>query len=398
MPEKILIVDDSSVNRKLLVGILKKEGHDFIEAVDGEEAVELARREMLDLILLDVVMPNKDGYETCSELKDDDCTCQIPILFLSTLAETEKKIKGLDVGGSDYVTKPFDRGEVMARVRAQLKIRSLTRELIRANEELLRTQKSLDDNLKAGAEIQKSLLPKTALDTEVMDVAWRFMPCGRMGGDIFNIFRLDENHWAIYMLDVSGHGVPAAMVAVTASQLLQPGTGYLPKRFQDPPPHYQIAPPADVLNELNREFPVDRFEKYITMSYLVLNTKNGTLRYSTAAHPPPLLLQRDGTLKLLEEGGTIIGREGMLTFNGGEKQLCFGDKLFLYTDGIVEYQDKCGEFYGEDRFYIELQRLRNEPISKMIDGVIDSMTSFGNNTEPQDDISLLGLEFRGQGG
>ncbi|MCK4814846.1 response regulator, partial [bacterium] len=124
MAEKILIVDDNDFNLKLLGGILKKEGYEIIEAVDGEEAVDLALRELPDLILLDVMMPNKDGYEACSEIKSDNRTTNIAIIFLSARAEAEDKIKGLELGGADYVTKPFDKGEVLARVRAQLKIQN----------------------------------------------------------------------------------------------------------------------------------------------------------------------------------------------------------------------------------------------------------------------------------
>jgi sigma-B regulation protein RsbU (phosphoserine phosphatase) len=395
MPDKILIVDDHAVNRDLLVHILKKEGYDLIEAADGEEAVDRALREMPDLILLDIMMPKKDGYEVCSELKHDEQAANIPIIFLSAKTATEDKIRGLDVGGSDYMTKPFEKREVVARVRAQLKIQHLTKALLKANEGLLEKQQSLDDDLKAASEIQKSLLPKGELDIHGVDVAWRFMPCQRIGGDLLNIFRLDEDHWAIYMLDVSGHGVPSAMVAVSVSQMLRPQTGYLSKRPKGPSPFYSIVSPADVLNALDREYPIERFDKFFTISYLVLNARTGLLRYSNGAHPPPVLLHKDGPLELLDEGGTIIGMGGVLPFEEGSQRLRFGDRLFLYTDGIVEYRNRDGASYGEDRLYGEIKRSRKARISRSIDGIIYSMRDFGKGAEPQDDISLFGLEFRG---
>jgi sigma-B regulation protein RsbU (phosphoserine phosphatase) len=150
-----------------------------------------------------------------------------------------------------------------------------------------------------------------------------------------------------------------------------------------------------VLSRLDREFPFTRFDKFFTISYLVINASDGILRYSNAAHPPPVLLHRDGSFELLREGGTIIGMGGMLRFEEGEKQLKSGDKLFLYTDGVIEYRNGRGNFYGEERFYGELQRLKDQPVSTIIEGVIDSMMKFGDNTEPQDDVSLLGLEFKG---
>jgi sigma-B regulation protein RsbU (phosphoserine phosphatase) len=241
MGNKILIVDDNMVNRKLLFGILKKEGYELIEAKDGEEAIEIALRELPDLILLDIMMPKKDGYEVCAELKSKRCMDNIPIIFLSAKTRTEDKIKGLDLGGADYVTKPFERGEVLARVRAQLKIHNLTKKLIEANENLLKKQKQIDEDLKAAAAIQGCLLPAGCPKVEFLDAAWKFMPCERIGGDIFNLFQLDEKHWAIYMVDVSGHGVPSAMVSVSVSQMMQPQMGLVLKKEINSHPYYSDA-------------------------------------------------------------------------------------------------------------------------------------------------------------
>ena len=169
MPEKILIVDDNPVNRRLLLGILAKEGYELLEAVDGEEAVQVAVRELPDLILLDIMMPKKDGYEVCRELKSDSRFAAIPIIFLSAMAETKDKIKGLEMGGADYVTKPFDRGEVMARCRAQLKICDLTKRLELANQDLLEKQRLIDEDLKDADRIVEDL---------EKDYGYTVTPCG----------------------------------------------------------------------------------------------------------------------------------------------------------------------------------------------------------------------------
>ena len=398
MPEKILVVDDQIVNRRLLIDILKKKGYELIEAEDGEEAIELTLREQPDLVLLDIVMPKKDGYEVCFELQQDSRSADIPVIFVSSKSGVSDKIKGIELGGVDYVTKPFDGGEVLARVNTQLKIRNLTKRLKQANNELLEKQRLIDEDLKAGAEIQRSLLSLSPPEVEDIDVVWRFMPCQKVGGDVFNVFQLDEDHWAIYMLDVSGHGIPSAMVAVSVSQMLQPREGFFLKRSIKTPPYYEIVSPSRVLDVMDQKYHIESLNKFFTISYLILNVKKGTIRYSSAGHPPPVLFHRDGSMELLKEGGTIIGMGGMLPFEEGEKKLSFGDRLFIYTDGIVEYQNEKGEFYGEDRFFEELQRQKEKLISNTVDGVITSLMRFGNNTEPQDDISLLALEFRGNNG
>ena len=393
MAEVVFIVDDNMVNRKLLVGILKKEGYSLLEAEDGEQAIEMAFQEMPDLILLDIMMPKKDGYDVCVQLKADKKTANIPIIFLSAKSQTEDKIKGLDLGGADYVTKPFDRGEVLARVRAQLKIARLTRDLINANAELVKKQEKLDEDLKAAAGIQQSLLPKSIPEMEALEMAWRFMPCDRIGGDIFNVVRLDEDHWGIYMLDVSGHGVPSALVAVSASQMLHAHHDRLLKISKKDPPHYEIVPPSRVLESLDREFPIGRFGKYFTMSYVIIDTDANQITYSNAAHPPPVLIRKDGGLELLEKGGTIIGMGGVLPFEEGTLEIRPGDRLFLYTDGTVEYQNGDGALFGEERFYAEISRLRDLSLTEHIDGIVNGIMNFGDQIPPQDDLTLLGVEF-----
>lgn len=393
--QSVLIVDDSMVNRKLLEGILRHDGYELIQAQDGEEALEKAFQLLPDLVLLDIMMPKKDGFEVCRELKAHHKTYPIPIIFLSALTETDSKVKGLDLGGADYITKPFDKAEVLARVRSQIKIRTLTKNLIEANLALQEKQGRLDEDLRAAAFIQQSLLPVRGEEPENLEADWRFLPCESVGGDLFSLFRLDERHWGFYVFDVSGHGVPAAMLTVSLSQTLQPRSGLLLKKAVTPPPYYEIVPPVDVLSALDQAYPFDRFEKHFTIAYLVLNVEDGTLRYSSAAHPPPILLHPDGEIELLEEGGTVIGLGGLVPFEEGSKVLSPGDRLLVYTDGIVEHRAAGGDLYGKDRLYATLRRLKDRSISQLVEGVLESIWVFGQNSPPLDDISLLGVEFKG---
>ncbi|MGA1869349.1 MAG: SpoIIE family protein phosphatase [bacterium] len=297
-----------------------------------------------------------------------------------------------------------DSGRITGAVESFIDITSLIKareaaevardDLAATCQALLKKQHDLDDDLKAASEIQRSLLPKSSLNFQCGEVEWRFIPCQRVGGDIFNIFELNDNCWGMYMLDVSGHGVPSAMVSVSVSQMLQPQTGSCLKKLKRSFPYYELVSPSEVLSILDKEYPFERFEKYFTMTYLLLDVRNGNLTYSNAAHPSPLLIHTDGTLEFLQEGGTIIGMDGILPFEEGRRQLQPGDKLFIYTDGIIEYQDRNGEFYGKERFHQEMDKLKNKPISHIIEGIMSSMMDFGKDSEPQDDISLLGVEFK----
>ena len=262
------------------------------------------------------------------------------------------------------------------------------------NNELIEKDQRIDIDLKAAAEIQKSLLPQTTFLADNLEIAWKFEPCEHMGGDIFNIFQIDSEHLGIYMLDVSGHGVPAAMVTVSVSQFLQQNTVQMLKNFS-------FMSPTQVLNALDKEFPFERFNNFFTITYFIINTKNGDMIYSNAGHPFPILLRKNETLELLKKGGPTIGMRDFdvlddrkIRFEEGQLKIKPEDKLFIYTDGIVEYQNDNEELYGDDRFYNSLKVLKNESVHNIIDQCIKSLMEFGNNTSPQDDISLLALELK----
>ncbi len=390
--DTVLVVDDNDVNRKILRRLLRKEGYELFEASDGNRALEIARREPLDLVLLDVMMPGLDGHQVCVALKADSRTADLPVIFLSALSDTLDKIKGLELGAVDYIGKPFEPAEVLARVRTHLKVRRLTRELLATNRDLVAKQQALDADLRAAADIQRSLIAKVAPPINSLAIAWRFIPCDRIGGDIFNFEPIDDDNLAVYVVDVSGHGVPAAMVTVSVSQSLLPQTGYIRR---DVGGAIDICPPGEVLRLLDNEYPIERFEKHFTICYLVLNHTDGRLRYSLAGHPKPVLLRADGTLQLLEAGGPIIGLGGIVPFAEEEITLSPGDRLVLYTDGIVEFENPSGLAYGEPRFHEQVRLTQAQPLNDACDQIIDSLRRFGGSARFQDDVTLVAFEFKG---
>jgi len=276
--------------------------------------------------------------------------------------------------------------------------------LKKLNQELTLKQDRLEQDLIAASEIQKSLLPTNVNYGEILDVAWRFQPCEKIGGDIFNILQLDDDHWAVYIIDVAGHGVPAAMVAVTVYQYLQPQSGNLIKRTEYSSENQKIRRPAQVLKFLDREYPFDRFNNFFTMNYVIFNVKSGALISSSAGHPPPLILRPDGTLVLLKKGGRPIGTIDLristdepIVYEEEQTQIGVEDKLLFYTDGVYEYQDDQGEFYGNQRFHERIKAHKNQSVSELIEATFEALKVFGKNSAPQDDISLLGIQLKNPG-
>ncbi|MEO8605030.1 MAG: SpoIIE family protein phosphatase [bacterium] len=387
--ERVLIVDDNEINRIVLQRMLRREGVALLSAADGEQAMTMAHGEAMNLILLDIMMPGKDGYQVCAELKADPTTEHVPVIFLSALSETADKIKGLELGAVDYITKPFDQGEVLARVRSQLKIQRLTHDLRRLNRELNEKQEHLDEDLKAAAVIQRTLVPSVPPTMPGLQLAWRFQPCDRVGGDLFHFVPLPDGQLAVYVLDVSGHGVPAAMVTVSVSQFLSSTANHLVDAAG------AALPPAAVLGLLDREYPIERFDKYFTMAYALVDAVRGRMRYSLAGHPQPLLLRADGRVELLGAGATIIGMDSPLPFDEGEVTLARGDRVYLFTDGIAEYENRTAAQFGEDRLYDILRRSRGRGLDAACEDIMKALLAFGDGAEAQDDITLVALEYVG---
>jgi sigma-B regulation protein RsbU (phosphoserine phosphatase) len=281
-----------------------------------------------------------------------------------------------------------------------LKYASAEKALKALNKELTWRQERLEEDLAAAANIQRSLLPQKIGSIDHLAVAWKFKPCEKIGGDIFNMAQLDENHWGIYMLDVSGHGVPAAMVAVSVFQNLHPQAGRILMESGDTAGARAIRSPAQVIEKLDLEYTFDRFNNFFTINYVILNASTGSFICSSAGHPPPVIIRKDGNLDIMASGSPPIGTRDLrmvdefVTFPEEEKKLNPGDKLLLYTDGVFEYVNHEGAFYGTKQFHNKLTDLKDRSIGDLIDIQFQALMDFGNGMAPKDDISLLGIEFK----
>jgi sigma-B regulation protein RsbU (phosphoserine phosphatase) len=390
---RILIADDDRMQRHLLEVILSREGYRTIVAADGEEAITLALTGDPDLLLLDVMMPGKDGYQVCAQLKDDPRFADKPMIFLTSKADAGDRIRGLELGAVDYIGKPFNTREVLARVRTHIQIRILTEQLRHTNLELLERQKELERDLRAARDIQSSLLPRSRSIAEPwVKIDWRFEPCDSVGGDLFNVFWLDHENLAAYIVDVSGHGVPAAMVTVAVSRSLSVDSGCSMDRSYSG--GSRITPPGEVLRRLDAEYPLERFGKFLTIVYMVLNCRTKVLRFSRAGHPPPLLVHANGAIETLSSGGTIIGIGGSVPFDEGAIQLELRDRLFLYTDGVVERENQNEEPFGHERMAGALHAARDESLLTACEHVTNQLAMFAQGVPSSDDVSLCGLEFQ----
>ncbi|MBU1231716.1 MAG: fused response regulator/phosphatase [Proteobacteria bacterium] len=388
----ILVVDDSEAVRVLVRTYLQEAGYRVFEAVDGLSGLKICRSQLPDLILLDISMPKMNGFELCAILQKEELLRTIPVIMLTGHDKTESKTKAFALGAVDYLTKPFSKGEILARIRTHLKISSLTRSLQQTNSELLANQEELMQGIQAAAELQKNLLPKRVPDCKQLRFASYFSPCQGVGGDIYNIQRLNDEHLGLFILDVSGHGFPAAMMTALAAQALCQSGGIVKKAgLRDT--HETITPPGEVLQDLDREFPIERFNLYMTIVYLLFNTSHNTFRYSCGGHPPPIHICRTGRVSLLDAGGPPVGLGGLGgAWLEGEGSLNCGDRIFFYTDGIIHHANEKGEVYSQDRLIDSIKKSRDISLQAAVQNIMGNLKQFGNQTDPDDDITLLAVE------
>jgi|GEM_PF-1334298 len=258
--------------------------------------------------------------------------------------------------------------------------------------ELLKKQSRHQKDLEAAAEIQQSLLPRRSSSGRSFRFAWEFRPCETIGGDIFNVFPLGPHHLGLYMLDVSGHGVASSLVALSVYNFMHYQRSTLIDRTSG---GIQVAPPKDVLTRLDWEFPYAKFSKFFTIAYMVLDLRSGFLTYANAGHPSPVVVLPDGSLQTLDERGTIIGLEGFAPFEQYHLTLAPGEKVLLYSDGLVDFQNAAGAYFGEERFLDLVAGCAGKSVTDAVAAVGRQLDRFGGDTRPRDDISLLGLEYLG---
>ncbi|MBU2451849.1 MAG: SpoIIE family protein phosphatase, partial [Proteobacteria bacterium] len=254
--------------------------------------------------------------------------------------------------------------------------------------ELEKKQKQIDIDLEKAGQIQKHLLPKNLPNIVSITADWFFEPCLTVGGDIFNIYKENETYISAYILDVSGHGVSAALIAVTVKQFLDQlhaqglskGNPFTPEK---------------ILNALENEFPFERFDCYFTIIYILLNIKTGKMAYGCAGHVPALVVGKSGKFEVLDQHGTIIGLGQDSPLPQGITRLSPGDKIVLYTDGLIDYFGKKGGLPNKENFYSTLRLLADKPANQIVEGIMAEQRKIRDTPQADDDISLLVIEYKG---
>jgi sigma-B regulation protein RsbU (phosphoserine phosphatase) len=344
--------------------------------------------------LLDTELAGGRVHQPWSELTPYFQHINIPCLLFSSSGQEPAKTGLLPPWAADTILQPVDSHEVRFKIAAQLTIRRLSHEADLANKALLEKQRELEEYQRSAAEIQKALLPCNLPDYSNLCFSWRFLPCEQVGGDLFNVLRLDNDTVMAYLLDVSGHGISAAMVTVSVYQSLSPQVGRITKQLISTPPYYRLPTPAEVMQELEKEYPFERFGRFFTITYMLINIHTGRIRFCNAGHPPPFLVRNNGPSELLQAGGSIIGTGCSGPFEEAEIDLQAGDRLYIYSDGITEQTGRADELFGQERLFCKLEAMKKLPLDTSCEKIIAALSSFTREAPLKDDVTLMGIEYR----
>jgi CheY-like chemotaxis protein len=374
--KKLLLLVDDSPNHIHVARSILKDKYKIRVATNGAQALDLARLEPLpDLILLDVMMPDMDGYEVCGHLKTIQETRDIPVIFLTLKMEVEDEARGFEVGAVDYIHKPFSPPIVKARVKTHLMLRD-------AHQTVAQQLAAINSELEMA---RQAILPREIPKIRGLEVAARYLPMSSVAGDFYDFIAMDENHVGILIADVSGHGLPAALIACM-----------LQAAFAAQSPH--AAEPARVLTGLNQALSGKFPSHFVTAAYLFLDLESRTASYAGAGHPPLLLWrEKSGSAAEVLENGLVLGPSPDSTYSEITWPLGGGDRIVLFTDGIIETTNPSGEEFGMDRLKRFVEENHALSAERFGDALLDGLGRWSERTRAEarsDDITLLAVDFR----
>ncbi|HLO48823.1 MAG TPA: SpoIIE family protein phosphatase [Kamptonema sp.] len=375
---QILVIDDDSAVQELLRRTLKKQGYEVTVASNGEDGITQAQQLRPALIICDWIMPRLTGIEVCRRVKANPDLSTTQFFLLTSLGSVADRVKGLDAGADDFISKPIELNELQARVRAGLRLHQLSRDLQIAKQ-------LLEAELAEAADYVRSLLPDPLI--EPVSVEAKFIPSRQLGGDCFDYFWLDADSLAIYLLDVAGHGLKAALPSVAVLNLLRSRAI----------PNINYHQPSDVLRSLNTTFQMSyQNDKYFTMWYGVYNRSKGQLVYASAGHPPAVIISSadrgEAKAQRLKTPGMPVGMFPDAEYLDNSCDVEELSTLYIFSDGVYEIHQPDGTIWGLDAF-IDLLTVHNRKTTDVLDLVLNYVQSLNAKAAFDDDWSLLKVNF-----
>lgn len=403
---RVLVAEDDPIAQELIRAFLEGEGYEVTVASCGEEAWERYKISPTRFVITDWKMPGVSGLELCRRIREESDGRYTYVVMLTANHEKGHFISGLAAGADDFVTKPFDPAELRIRMKSGARVLELEDKLEEQIDEIQQSRVAveaahhkLQEELNAAADVQRALLPKDLPEAQDIKFAWSFEPSIQLGGDAFNVFKLADSRYGFTFIDVCGHGLKSALLAVTVQHVIDPRYRHTPLLWADSAtdPKHLVVPPTEVLARLNSQFQMDmETAQYFSMLYGVLESDTGRIQYSTAGHPPPILVTANGEIRQLEGTGFPIGIAPVADYDLHELHLGAGDRLLFFSDGLTEVANEQKEEAGPERVLGWIREGINLGVDELVKLLAQNVTAWAADGIPNDDVSILMVEYTGQ--
>ena len=375
---RILVADDQADILLALEVLLRSEGYEVHSADSPVAALEALRRCVYDVVLMDLSYSResdsvREGISLLAQIEALDPL--LPVVVMTAWGSIDLAVEAMHIGASNFIQKPWQNARLLEVVREQVEQgRSRRRQERRRTEE--------KEEIEEAVELQRAFLPPSLPMVEACEMAVRWQPKGRVGGDYYDVFLLDSRHLGFCVADAAGKGLPAALLMSN----LQAGL----RSFA-----YSSSGPAETVTRLNRLLCTNRLtNKFVTLFYGVLDLVRVELVYSNAGHPPPIIRHRAGSRSALNETGGLVGSFPDWTYRQETIPLAPGDRIWLYTDGISEARDAAGSEFGPARMEQLLSELQALPLAEAQERVWSAVRDFSGGTL-DDDATLLTFHLTG---
>ena len=384
-PGRLLVVDDVEANRDLLARRLRQLGHSVTVVENGSRALDLVATQEFDLILLDIMMPGMDGYEVLGRLQKDPARRHIPVIMISAVDEIESVVRCVELGATDYLSKPFNAVLLKARVHA-----TLEKKRLRDREQLY--ARSLEREMEIGRQIQASFLPESLPQPPGWEIAASFQPARQVAGDFYDAFALKSGRIGLAVADVCDKGVGAALFMALFRTLLRASS-----ELVDPSLAGMTDPAERAAARVTRAVVTTNdyiarthgdANMFATVFFAVLDPETGLLTYVNGGHEPPILLSKAAGAVRLGPTGPALGIVADQTFEVRRAQLDPGDVLLGFTDGVTDSRGPSQELFGEKRL-LDLLDPPPESAASLLARIESSLADHRRGQEPFDDVAML---------
>ena len=373
----VLVADDTATDRVILEAILRKQGHRVLSAQDGEQAVECFRTERPDIVLLDALMPKLDGFDAARQIKSIAGEELVPILFLTSLTDTDSLVQCLEAGGDDFLSKPYNPVILQAKIRSFFRMRTMQRPMLEQrdqiaqhNEHFLQEQtvaKQVFDNITSGGHVDAEHL------------RYYLSPLAVFNGDVMVASTTPAGNLMVLLGDFTGHGLPAAIGAMPLATTFY---GMVDKGFAM----------SDILAEINGKLksilPVGLF---CCAAMVEMNFRKNTVRIWNGGLPAAYVYRKDGRVEQIKSTHLPLGVLNNKKFKADPAliTMAHGERLYLWSDGIHEARDADGEMFGEERLLAAFAKNQKPPA--LFDELLQNVKTFVGHGQKSDDLSLIEL-------